>query len=204
MSLRETLERLLERLYAGFNVYAALSFQVWVVALSLDLLVSSLPLGEGLNTLLEYAYWPVVIMTALIYTVRQWRRYIARLAAEGGVRTLPVWVKILAWLAAFAASGFLACMIAPVAHLTPTALPPFTLLVAITMGVSLMALFEAMSMRRPGIATVPAAMLAALTAAYPPLAATLPDPWLYTIASILVAYSTATLLYLHATLRRIA
>ncbi len=204
MSLRETLEKLLERLYAGFNIYAALSFQVWVVALSIDLLLSSLPLGEGLDTLIGYVYWAAVIAVALVYTARQWRRYIARLAAEGGIHTAPLWVKIVAWLAAFATSGLIACLVAPAARLTPTTLPPFTLLVAITTGVSLMAFFEARSMGRPGIATIPATMLAALTASYLAIADMLHDPWLYTLASILVAYSTATLLYLHAALRRIA
>ncbi len=85
--LREYLERVLERLYAGFYIYSAMAYLVWLPVLAVFMLLWSIPqiasLPNWAKGLFSILYWlgAAAVLVGLVMK-HYWKRYIERLAAK--------------------------------------------------------------------------------------------------------------------------
>ncbi len=96
---------LLAKLYAGFYVYAAISYMVWLPVLAGYMIISTTSWFQSLpdtrKGLVSMAYWlGLAFIVVLLFFMRYWKGYINRMAAKLGVleRTRDCWKYNLLWI----------------------------------------------------------------------------------------------------------
>jgi hypothetical protein len=103
--LKEYLDRVAERLYAGLYIYAAIAYLVWLPALSVFMLLLPLvaELPQPLAAIASFGYWSAAAVFLVGAVMRYyWRRYVARLAARAkasGTGWRRCQRSLLLWLA---------------------------------------------------------------------------------------------------------
>ena len=209
---RELLKTLSEKLYAGFHIYAAAFYALWLIVLNAYLLwISTRLYPVDYSWLASAVYWGVAAVLAVVIGWRYLGAYGARLEAKAGIargkaaRCRVFHALWASFLVLMPASTYIGSLLGSIeAGMT------YSILLAVTVGNWGVALSEACYHRltRSGhkpIACIPALTLTIASLFFPVVLVNLGwAAWLYMMASIGLAYSLATVAYTLAALKRVA
>ena len=204
--LLDTLEKVLERLYAGYNLYGAIIYLAFGVATALFVLVAMTPWFQSLSgrgsTIASIVYWGLAIIIVGYVSKHYGKSYISRLEARLGRRAERGrrcgLLSAAAW-ASFPATMMAAWLVASMLGRGGAYASAFSVLFALGVGNLGNALME----KCYGGELVNPPMIAALLLFLgSPLA--LLSGWGYAAMLIILAYTLAALGYVYNALKKIA